>query len=70
MTDTALMFQMLRMTVTVVRKKEATKAASVAKGVKSVSKQRSQTLEEVEKLLYTWINEKQLAGDSISEAII
>ena len=34
------------------RNKEASKAASVAKGVKSVSKQCAQTLEEVEKLLY------------------
>ena len=52
------------------RNEEAIKAASVAKGVKCVSEQHSQTLEEAEKLLYIWINEKQLAGDSISEAII
>ncbi|XP_037012857.2 zinc finger MYM-type protein 5 isoform X1 [Artibeus jamaicensis] len=70
-TDIALMFKMPRTTIsTIVRNKEAIKAASVAKGVKSVSKQRSQTLEEVEKVLYIWINEKELAGDSISEAII
>ena len=41
------------------RNKEVSKAASVAEGVKSVSKQCAQTLEEVEKLLYIWINEKQ-----------
>ena len=41
----------------IVRNKEAIKAASVvAKGVKSVSEQHSQTLEEVEKLPYIWIN--------------
>ena len=58
-TDISLMFKMPRTTIsTIVRNKEAIKAASVAKGVKSVSKQRSQTLEEVEKLLYIWINEK------------
>ena len=36
------------------------------KGVTLITKQRSQTLENVEKLLLIWINEKQLAGDSIS----
>ena len=52
MTDTALMFKMPRTTIsTIVRNKEVIKAASVAEGVKSVSKQCSQTLEEVEKLL-------------------
>ena len=70
-TDYTLLFKMPRMTISmVVRRKEAIKAASVAKDVKSVSKQLSQTLEEVEKLLYIWINEKHLTGDSIPEAII
>ena len=60
MTDTALIFKMPRATIsTIVRNKEAIKAASAAKGVKSVSKQHSQTLEEVEKLVYNKINEKQ-----------
>ncbi|KAL4660507.1 tigger transposable element-derived protein 1-like, partial [Arapaima gigas] len=36
----------------------------------AVTKQRSQTLEEVEKLLVIWVNKKQLAGDSVSEAVI
>ena len=35
-----------------------------------LTKQRSQTIKDVEKLLLVWINEQQLAGDSISEAII
>ena len=70
-TDIALTFKMPRTTIwTIVRNKEAIKAASVAKGVKCVSKQRLQTLEEAEKFLYIWINGKQLVGDSISEAII
>ena len=65
------LFAMPAMAVSmIVRKTEAIKAASVAKCAKSVSKQCSQTLEEVEKLLYIWINEKQLVGDSISEPII
>ncbi|XP_043849931.1 zinc finger protein 202-like [Dromiciops gliroides] len=55
---------------TIVKNKEAIKGASVAKGVKAVTKQRSQTLEEVEKLLSVGIHEKQLVGDSISDAII
>ncbi|XP_051819444.1 activating transcription factor 7-interacting protein 2 isoform X2 [Antechinus flavipes] len=64
-------YKMPRTTVSsIVKNKEAIKGASVARGVKAVTRQRSQTLEEVEKLLYIWINEKQLAGDSISEALI
>ena len=39
------------------------------KEVNVLMKQRSQTIEDVEKLLM-WINEQQLAGDSVSEAII
>ncbi|XP_023213594.1 uncharacterized protein LOC111616408 [Centruroides sculpturatus] len=39
-------------------------AAKVAKGVNVISKQRSKVLDEVEKLLLIWINEKQLAVDS------
>ena len=35
-----------------------------------ITKQRSQTIEVVEKLLLIWINEKMLAGDSVSEGII
>jgi hypothetical protein len=35
-----------------------------------LTKQRSQTVEEVETLLLIWINEKMLAGDPVSEGII
>ena len=34
-----------------------------------LTKQRSQTIEDV-KLLFVWINEQQLVGDGVSEAII
>ncbi|KAG2463777.1 UPP phosphoribosyltransferase, partial [Polypterus senegalus] len=34
-----------------------------------LTKQRPQVLEEVEKLLLVWLNEKHLAGDSVSETI-
>ncbi|KAM4642474.1 uncharacterized protein O3C94_016790 [Discoglossus pictus] len=69
--DLAAEFKMPRTTIsTIVRNKEAIKGADVARGVKTITKQRSQTLEEVEKFLYVWINEKQLVGDRISKAII
>lgn len=55
---------------TFIKNKETIKAANVAKGAKVLTKQRSQALEEVEKLLLIWISQKQLAGDSISEGII
>jgi hypothetical protein len=44
--------------------------AKVAIRVTVLTKQRSQTIEEVEKLLLIWINEKMLAGDSVYEGII
>ena len=37
---------------------------------KGKQKQRSQTIEDVEKLLLVWIKEQWLAGDSILEAFI
>ena len=39
-------------------------------GSKVISKQRPQIIEEVDKLLLVSINEKQLKGDSLSEAIV
>ena len=46
------------------------KSSDVAMGVSAISKQRLQVLEEVEKLLMIFINEKQLAGDSVSEEMV
>ncbi|XP_066108863.1 tigger transposable element-derived protein 1-like [Saccopteryx bilineata] len=54
----------------IVVKKEAIKEANVAKSVNVLMKQRSQTTEDVKQLLLIWINQKQLDGDSVSEAII
>jgi hypothetical protein len=51
---------------TVLKNREAIK---VAKGVKSLTNKRLPAVEEVEKLLMVWLNEKQLASDSVSEAI-
>ena len=55
---------------TMLKNREAIKAVDVAKGVKSLTSKRLSAVEEVEKLLMVWINEKHLAGDSVSEAII
>ena len=53
----------------ILAKKKEIKEADVAKGVNVLTKQRSQSIKDLEKLL-VWINEQQLAGDSVSEAII
>ena len=54
---------------TILKNREAIKAADVAKGVKSLTSKRLPAVKEVEKLLIVWINEKQFAGDSVYEAI-
>ncbi|KAM6467503.1 uncharacterized protein PHA67_012932 [Liasis olivaceus] len=70
-TDLASEYKMAKSTIsTILKNKDAIKGADVAKGVTMLTKQRTQVLEEVEKLLLVWLNEKQLAGDSISDAMI
>ncbi|XP_066937240.1 putative CENPB DNA-binding domain-containing protein 1 [Macrobrachium rosenbergii] len=70
-TDLALEYRLPRSTIsTFLKNKEAIKSASVAKGVTSLTKQRPPVIEEIEKLLLVWVNEKQLAGDRVSEAMI
>jgi len=69
--DLAAMFELPKSTVcTILKNKEAIKAADVAKGVTTLTSKRSKFMEEMEKLLLVWINEKQLVGDPISEVII
>lgn len=69
--DLAKQYGMPKSTVsTILKTKEVIKAANVAKGVTVITKQRPQILEEVEKLLLIFINERQLAGDGISEELI
>ncbi|XP_044308814.1 tigger transposable element-derived protein 1-like [Varanus komodoensis] len=69
--DLAAMFKMPKSTVcTILKNKEAIKAANVAKGVTTLTSRRSHVIEEMEQLLLVWINEKRLAGDIISEKII
>jgi hypothetical protein len=66
--DLATKFDMVKSTIcTILKSKETIKGANVATGVTVLTKQRSQVIEEVEKLLLIWINEKMLAGDSVSE---
>jgi hypothetical protein len=52
--------------------KEEIKAASVAAGVKTLASQsqRSSVNEEMEKLLMIWINECQMAGDTVTQEMI
>lgn len=69
--ELALQYGMAKSTIsTIIKHKETIKAADVAKGVKAITKQRSQLMEEMEKLLLVWITEKQIAGDRVSEFII
>ena len=55
---------------TILKKKNEIKGIASAKGVSRLSKQRTDIHEKMEKLLLLWINEKQLAGDTLTEAII
>jgi hypothetical protein len=57
---------------TILKKKEEIKAASVAAGVKTLASQsqRSSVNEEMEKLLMIWINERQMAGDTMTQEMI
>lgn len=55
---------------TILKQKELIKAITPAKGVKIISKQRTSIHENMEKLLMVWLTEKQLAGDTVTEAII
>jgi hypothetical protein len=69
--DLAVQYGMAKSTIsTILKNREAIKAADVAKVVISLTGKRLPAVEEVEKLLIVWINEKQLAGDSVSETII
>lgn len=51
-------------------KKEELRGIDAAKGVTRISTQRPHVLEDVEKLLLVWINEKQVAGDTVTENFI
>ncbi|XP_026547967.1 tigger transposable element-derived protein 1-like, partial [Notechis scutatus] len=70
-TDLAKEYNKAQSTIsTILKQKAAIKAANVARRVAMLTKQRPQVLEEMEKLLLVWLNEKQLAGYTVSEAVI
>ena len=69
--DLASMYDMQKSTISIsLRNKEMIKADNVTTGFKVISKQRQQTIEEVEKLSLVIINEKLLKEDCLSEAFI
>ena len=69
--DLALQYGMAKSTISrLLKNKDTIKKADEAKGVTVISKQRPQIMEEMEKLLLFFIKEKELAGNSISEAFI
>lgn len=55
---------------TILKNKEKIKEIDASQGVTRISAQRSRILDDVERLLLIWINEKQLQGDTINENII
>ncbi|GFS97337.1 tigger transposable element-derived protein 1 [Nephila pilipes] len=55
---------------TIIKQKEAIKKLQPSKGVTIISKQRTNIHDEMEQLLLLRIKEKQLAGDSVSKAIL
>ncbi|XP_069156566.1 tigger transposable element-derived protein 1-like [Procambarus clarkii] len=55
---------------TILKRKEQFKTFDVAKGVTNVTKKRPKLLDDVERLLLVWMNERQLHSDSVSEAIV
>ena len=69
--DLAVQYGMAKPTISnILKNREAIKVGDLTKGVKSLTSKRLPAAEEVEKILMIWINEKQLAGDSVAEAII
>ena len=68
--DLAKLYSHLSSTIcSILKKKEEIKKLDEAKGVTMITKQRPKLLEDVEKLLLVWINERQLKGDSMSKGI-
>ena len=55
---------------TILKQKDVFKSATTAKEATILSKLGTNIHEEMEKLLLVWMNEKELAGDTVSEAII
>lgn len=71
-TDLAKMYGKPSSTIcTILSKSKEIKAANVAKGVTVLnSKQRTKAIEEMEKLLFVWVDDRLIRGEGISERII
>nr|XP_020633897.1 tigger transposable element-derived protein 1-like isoform X5 [Pogona vitticeps] len=70
-TELAAAYNMAKSTISsILKKKNILKGIDVAKGVTILTKIRTPLIEKVEKLLLVWMNEKQLKGESINEAMI
>lgn len=69
--DLAAQFEITISTIcTILKNREIIKEAVSARVVTVITKQRSQTNEEVEIFLLIWINDNMLAGNSVSEGMI
>ena len=55
---------------TILKNKEEIKSAQVAQRISRLSSSCCNIMEQMETLPLVWINEKQIAGDNVSEAII
>ncbi|XP_068206322.1 putative CENPB DNA-binding domain-containing protein 1 [Palaemon carinicauda] len=55
---------------TILKQKEAIKATTPSNDVSIFSSKRSHVYDEMERLLLVWIKDKEMAGDTITEAII
>ncbi|XP_068234284.1 tigger transposable element-derived protein 1-like [Palaemon carinicauda] len=54
----------------ILKQKDAIKSTKPSKGLTILSKLQSDVNDEMERLLLMWIKEKQLVGDSVTEAIV
>ncbi|XP_070607669.1 tigger transposable element-derived protein 1-like [Erythrolamprus reginae] len=69
--DLARKFQRSTSTIcTILKQKDILKGVKPAKGATIISQLRTFVHEEMERLLLIWIKEKELAGDTITEAVI
>ncbi|KAK6959437.1 tigger transposable element-derived protein 1 [Biomphalaria glabrata] len=67
--DLATRYNMATSTIaTILKNKEAIKAARVSSGVKTLSTQRNIYIEEMERLLILWMSERQMSGDVLTQA--
>ncbi|XP_067947109.1 tigger transposable element-derived protein 1-like [Watersipora subatra] len=55
---------------TILKQKEVIKSIKPSKGICIISKRRSCTLDEMERLLLIWIEDQEMAGSTITESII